>query len=202
MDPIEKEVEDTGLGRVSTRSGPARSVRPRVENPERLLRSITDTGQKSSASDKAPLTGADRTENRSHWVYKSLLPRLEAWLEETLIKEMPHIVQDTIDRTVPTIVDIRLQGTVTPLVDDLVCSVMEQEFWAATSLGDPVTPLGRSFKAAIDNAVEARLANPAPIGTVVVEPQPPTAARAIIYLSPTGMERTSTKQVHMVPQAE
>ena len=214
MNPTGTPAEDSGSGRgsarsgsarVSTRSGPPGSVHPRVENPESLLRVTPGTGQNPTNTEgTAPgavpaLAGRAGTEHRSQWALNTLWPRMQTWLEEALLKEVPRHVEGVTNRTVPPLVDERARAVVTPVIDVVVSALVERELRAALDPGDHLTPVGLSLQTAINVAVEARLAEFNPNGTVVEAPQPPTTAAVPINLLRTGTEDTRPRQVRMAP---
>ena len=125
--------DDSASGRASTSSDKG-APRPRIEDPEALLRQPPPAGRKKrpSASDVTPGASAG-TGNRVQWMLDAIQPRLQAWVEEFLTEELPPLVRVCLDRAVPDAVDAHLKSAIPPLLDDLVSPSYETSWWPRSS---------------------------------------------------------------------
>ena len=112
---LPEQVGDSASGRLSTRSGRG-APRPRVDNPEALLRPPPRPGRtRASASDVTPAASVG-TENYVQWMINAIQPRIQAWVEEFLATELPQVARVCLDRTVPALVDAHVRSAIPPLV--------------------------------------------------------------------------------------
>ena len=170
MNRPEDQGEDSASGRVSTRRGSG-APRPRIDNPEALLRPPPPPGRKrsSSVSDITPGT-ATGTGNRVQWMIDAIQPRLQAWVEEFLAEELPPLAYVCLNRAVPDAVDAQLRRAIPPILDELIAPLMRKEVVAALATTGDASPTGTALKGAISSAVADRLATTFPTDAGVSAP--------------------------------
>ena len=148
-------------GRLSTCSGSS-APRPRVDNPEALLRLKPRPGfTRASASDVAPAAPVG-TENRVQWMINAIQPRIQAWVEEFLGTELPQVPHVCLDRTVPALVDAHVRSAIPPLLDERLLVLVQREVATALATVDEESPSGTALEGAISSTVANRLATTFP----------------------------------------
>ena len=167
---------DSDSGHLSTRSGRG-APRPRVDNPEALLRPLPRPGRtRASASDVTPVVSVG-TGNRVQWMIDAIQPRLQAWVEAFLTTELPQVARVCLDRMVPALVDEQVRSAIPPLLDEFLPAQVQREVVTALSTVDEESPSGTALKGAISSAVANRLATnfPAEAGVDARAPRDSTA---------------------------
>ena len=156
---------DSASGRLSTRCGSG-PPRPRVDNPEALLRPPPRPGRmRASASDVTPVASVG-TEKRVQWMINAIQPRIQAWVEAFLATELPQVARVCLDRTVPAPVDAHVRSAIPPLLDELLPVLVQRVVATALATVDE-SPSGTALKGAISSAVANRLATTFPTGAGV-----------------------------------
>ena len=136
---------DSASGRLSTRSGRC-APRPRVDNPEALLRPPPRPGRtQASASDFMPATSVS-TGNRVKWMIDAIQPRMQAWFEKFLTTELSQVARVCLDRTVPAVVDEHVRTATPPLWDELLPTLDRREVVAAVATVDDESLSGHGSK--------------------------------------------------------
>ena len=158
--------KDSASGRLSTRSGSG-APRPRVDNPEALLRPPRRPGRTRASASDVTLAASVGTENRVLWMINPIQPRIKAWVVEFLATELPQVARVCLDRTVPALVDAHVRSAIPPLLDELLPVLVQREVETALATVDEQSPSGTALKGAISSAVANRLATTFPTGVGV-----------------------------------
>ena len=152
---------DSASGCLSTRSGRG-ARRPRVDNPEALLRPPPHPGRTRASFSEVTAAASVGKGNRVQWMIDAIQLRMQAWVEAFLTTELPQVARVCFDRTVPALADEHVRSAIPLLLDELLPALVRREVVTALATADDEYPSGTALKGAISSAVADRLATTFP----------------------------------------